>query len=212
MKTRTGFTVGRGCDPPTGRSKTRPAFLLALAFSFAAAATVRAEVLIERLFMPHDATPSSFAIGLPGGVNFCFDPVRGAVSYAWTGGFLDVTPARPGAGKFIQAAKLSGPIVYQETGVAPLRRGDRSRAPAVEFAGYTLRDDAIEFRYTVDGTLVREEIRVRRGGGGLTRRFQIEAGRDAAWWYVVDGRPPIEVPRDATGALVLDMPFGREAK
>ena len=72
--------------------------------------TARAEVLIERIFMPHDASPSSFAIGLPGGINFCFDPVRGGVSYAWKGGFLDLTPARPGTGKFINPVKLLGPL------------------------------------------------------------------------------------------------------
>src|SRR5215217_8005111 len=65
---------------------------------------LRSEVLIERMFMPLDASPSSFAIGLPGGVNFCFDPVRGGVSYAWKGGFVDLTPVRPGPGKFINAA------------------------------------------------------------------------------------------------------------
>ena len=93
-----------------------------------AASLGRAEVLIERVFMPLDASPSSFAIGLPGGINFCFDPVRGGVSYAWRGEFLDLAPARPGAGKFINPAKLMGPVVYQETGLAPTRRGDPTRA------------------------------------------------------------------------------------
>ena len=45
----------------------------------------RAEVQIERTHMP-EAHASSFAFGLPGGVNFCYDPVRGGVNYAWTGG------------------------------------------------------------------------------------------------------------------------------
>jgi hypothetical protein len=61
--------------------------------------------------MPLDASPSSFAIGLPGGVNFCFDPVRGGVSYAWKGGFVDLAPARPGPGKFINPVKLLAPVV-----------------------------------------------------------------------------------------------------
>ena len=136
--------------------------MLAAALAFAATcAPLRAGVLIERTFMPHGAAPSSFAIGLPGGIGFCFDPVRGGLSYAWTGGFVDVTPARPGPGKFVAAVTLAGPLVYQESGVAPLRRGDPGRVPVVEFAGYTLRDDRIEFRYTLDGTPVREEITVR---------------------------------------------------
>ena len=171
---------------------------------------LRAEVQIERTYLP-DAGPSSFAIGLPGGVNFCFDPVRGGVSYAWTGAFLDIGPVRPGPGKFLKPAQPLGPLVYRETGVAPLRRGDPSRAPVLEFAGYTLREDAVEFRYTVDGSLVREEIRA-RPGGGLIRRFHIEGGSDARWWHVADGRPPAELKRESGGALVLEVPFAKEAK
>ena len=167
----------------------------------------RAEVLIERIFMPLDASPSSFAIGLPGGVNFCFDPVRGGVSYAWKGGFVDPAPARPGPGKFINPVKLLGPVVYQETGVAPLRRGDPARVPAVGFAGYTLRDDAVEFRYTINGTAVREEIRAKRDGSALVRRFQVEGGDDAKWWHVVEGNPATELRRESGGTFVLEVPL-----
>ena len=176
------------------------------------AASARAEIQIERVFLPQQAAPSSFAIGLPGGVNVCFDPVRGGVNYAWTGGFLDLTPARPGPGKFISAAKLLGPIVYQETGVAPLRHGDPARVPVIEFTGYVLRAEAIEFRYTVDGTPVREEIRARAGGTGLIRRFTFAGGTDTKWWHVAEGRPPAELPRETGGTFVLEIVFAKEAK
>lgn len=178
--------------------------------ALAIALAARAEVQIERGFLP-DAAPSSFAIGLPGGVNFCWDPVRGGVSYAWSGDFLDLSPMRPGAGKFFKPAKLLGPIFYREAGTAPLRRGDPGRAPAVEFTGYTLRTDAIEFRYTVDGTPVREEIRA-RPGGGLIRRFHFEGGSDARWWHVADGQPPVELKREAGGTFVLEIPAREGAK
>ena len=176
-----------------------------------ASSTLRAEVLIERIFMPLDASPSSFAIGLPGGVNFCFDPVRGGVSYVWKGGFLDVSPARPGPGKFISAVKLLGPVVYQESGVAPLRRGDPGHSPRVEFAGYALRDDAIEFRYVVDGTAVREEIRVRSDGTALVRRFHVEGAGDARWWHVTEGKPATELKREPNGTFFLEVPLGKAA-
>lgn len=175
-----------------------------------AATSLRAEVLIERGFLP-DAAPSSFAIGLPGGVNFCFDPVRGSVSYAWTGGFLDLSPMRPGTGKFIKAAKLLGPVVYREAGPSPLRRGDPNKTPIVEFSGYALRPDSIEFRYTVDGALVREEI-LAAPGGGLMRRFHFDTGGDAKWWHVVDGKPATELKREAGGAFVLEVPFAKDAR
>ena len=54
-----------------------------LAFSLALLATTPllcVEVKVERVFLPLDATPGSFAISLPGGINFCFDPTRGGVS------------------------------------------------------------------------------------------------------------------------------------
>lgn len=181
----------------------------ALLASLATPAAARAEVQIDRIFMPHNASPSSFAIGLPGGVSFCWDPLRCAVSYVWTGGFIDATPARPGIGKFIDAVKLLGPIVYQETGSVPLRRADPAREPAVEFTGYTLKSDAIEFRYTVDGRPVREEIRARADGRALVRRLQITGGADARWWHVVAGRPAQELKADASGAFVLELPLER---
>ena len=173
---------------------------------------LRAEVQVERIFMPLDAAPSSFAIGLPGGIGFCFDPVRGGVSYAWKGGFVDISPARPGpTGKFIQPVKLAGPVAYQESGVGPLRRGDPAHTPVVEFTGYTLRDDAVEFRYTVDGVLVHEEVRAKRDGSALECRFRIDGGADAKWWHVVNGRPASELKREA-GAFVLELPLTKEAK
>jgi len=175
--------------------------------TFSLFATARAEVQIDRIFMPHHASPSSFAIGLPGGINFCWDPLRGAVNYVWKGGFIDATPARPGIGKFTEAVKLLGPIVYQEAGAVPLRRDDPAREPTVEFAGYTLKADAIEFRYTVNGLLVREEIRARADGAALVRRLQIQGGSDGRWWHVVTGRPATELKRDPSGAFMLELPL-----
>src|SRR5688500_11103636 len=120
-----------------------------------AAAASAPEIQLERIIMP-DAAPSSFAVGLPSGVNFCFDPVRGGVSYVWQGNFIDVAPARPGAGKLIKPVKLLGEVVYRESAPSPLRRGDVAREPVVVFKGYRFLEAAIEFSYTVDGVLVRE--------------------------------------------------------
>jgi hypothetical protein len=170
-----------------------------------------AEVQIERGFLP-DAAPSSFAIGLPGRVNFCFDPVRAGVSYAWSGDFIDLSVMRPGVGKFIKPAKLLGAVRYRESGLAPLRRGDPSRAPVVEFTGYSLRDDSVEFRYTIDGAPVREEIRARPGGDGLTRRFHFDGSSDAKWWHVVEGKPAEELKRERDGTFVVEIIFPKEAK
>lgn len=180
-------------------------------FLLALGAVAHAEVQIERTYLPFDASPSSFAIGLPGGVNFCFDAVRGGVSYAWSGGFIDLTNVRPGMGKKISPAALLGPVVYRESGPAPLRRGDPARAPIVEFKGYTLRDAAVEFRYTVDGLLVREEIKARADGGGLMRTFRVENSVGEKWWYAPAGQPPSNLTPESSGSFTLATPFGKAA-
>jgi hypothetical protein len=168
-----------------------------------------AEVQIERTLMPLDVAPSSFAIGLPGGVNFCYDPVRGGVSYAWTGDFIDISSVRPGpGGKFISPVKLLGPVVYREDGATPLRRGDPNRVPVYEFKGYTLHDTGVEFRYTLDGFLVREFVRARQApGGGLIRRFILEGATDAKWWYVTDGKPATELAPSTNGSRLIETIF-----
>lgn len=164
------------------------------------------EVLIERTMLP-DSHASSFAFGLPGGISFCYDPVRGGLNYAWTGGFIDPTNVRP-VNKLIKPATLVGTVVYRETGPAPLRRGDPTREPAIVFKGYTLRPASVELRYTVDGALVIEEIRARPDRTGLTRTFRFDASAaDAAWFHVVAGHPATALTPAASGVLTLDVPF-----
>lgn len=180
------------------------------ALALLAAAPVSAEVQVDRIFLPHEASPSSFAVGLPGGLSFCFDPLRGAVSYVWRGGFIDPTPSRPGTGKFFEAATLLGPVVYRESGPAPLRPGDPARAPAVELTGYTIGADAIEFRYTVDGRPVREEIRARPDGRALVRRLRLPEGSRERWWRVVAGREPEALAPGPDGWLVIELPLAAE--
>lgn len=192
----------------------RPAFTLLLALAPLAVraqpALAPGEVLIERAMLP-DSRAGSFAFGLPGGISFCYDPTRGGLNYAWTGGFIDLTNVRP-VNKLIKPAGLVGAVVYRESGPSPLRRGDVNREPVVEFKGYTLRDSAVELRYTVDGVPVSEEIRARPSGDGLVRRFRFDrAGADAQWFYVVAGRPATTLTKDASGVLTLDVPFHKRA-
>ena len=156
------------------------------------------ELLIERTLLP-DAAPSSFAIGLPGGVNFCYDVVRGGVSYVWRGGFVDVTSVRPNAGKSISPVKLLGEVVYREEGYSPLRLGDPQRSAAIHFKGYRLKGDSIEFIYEIDRHRVSEEVRAAADGNGLVRRFRIEgASPDETGWYVPGNTTGGKI--DASGA------------
>jgi hypothetical protein len=180
--------------------------LAVFGLSFAPVAV--AEIQIERIFMPEKAAPSSFAIGLPRGVSFCYDPLRCAVDYIWTGGFVDPTPARNGIGKFVDAVKLLGPVIYREIGPAPLRRGDIARQPEIKFKGYTLHAESIEFRYTLDGLNVWEEISRPAKGVALTRRFRIDVPPHESWWYVVDGKAPVELQLESEGVYVLNLQLG----
>ena len=183
-------------------------FAIALAPLGAQPSLIPGEILVERTMLP-DAKASSFAFGLPGGVNFCYDPIRGGMNYAWTGGFLDVTNVRPAMGKLIKAAQLLGPVVYRETGAAPLRRGPPARAPIVEFTGYTLGQGFVEIRYTIDDSPVREKISALPDQTGLTRTFTFDrSGADAKWWYVTTGRAATTVTPDAGGSFTLTTLFG----
>lgn len=169
------------------------------------------EVLVERIFLP-DAKAGSFAFGLPGGISFCYDPVRGGLNYVWTGGFVDLANVRPGMGKLLKPAKLLGPVVYRETGLAPLRRGDATRVPVVEFKGYTLRNSAVELRYTVDGALVTEQITARPADRTLVRKFSFDrAGADATWFYAVEGRPAVSLAKNGDGSVSLVVPLESSA-
>lgn len=173
------------------------------------ASALRAEdrVQVERTWLPYQAGPSSFAVGLPGGIGFCYDPVRCALSYVWTGGFVDLTSVRPGMGKLVKPVTLAGPLVYRETGAAPLRHRDAAHPGVVEFKGYTLRDDGIEFRYLLNGSLVREEIRT-GAAGTLTRRYHVTGAAAGEWFYAVDGEAPVTLLVDEDGVIANDITLG----
>jgi plastocyanin len=51
------------------------------------------DAIVVRAFIA-DAPPRALAVGLPGGVSFCFDPEAGSIAFGWRGGFLDVGPDR----------------------------------------------------------------------------------------------------------------------
>ncbi len=176
--------------PPKDRLRARVAHC-AFALILCSASVVHAgELRIERTLLP-DAAPSSFAVGFPNGVSFCYDVVRGGVSYIWQGGFVDLAPVRPEAGKAISPVKLLGSIVYGESAYSPLRMSDPQRGADIVFKGYRLKADAIVFIYEIDRRRVSEEIRATADGAGLTRRFRIEgASPGESWWYI---------PGDTTG-------------
>jgi hypothetical protein len=177
------FFLGLDADAETAQ----PAFrqLIANGLRWASRREVpEAQMRIERTLLPN-ARPSAMAVGFTDGVNCCYDPVRGGLSYAWDGGFINLESVRPGMGKAIKPAKLLGPLRYEENGDAPLRHGDPTRVPIIAFKGYRLLGDAIEFSYEVDGIRVRELVAPRPDGRGIVRTFHPADGEGSgAWWYL----------------------------
>jgi len=77
----------------------------------------------------------SIAVGLPGGMNFCFDANQGCVVFGWAGAFLDVGPDRLGRGG--QPCKILGPRFSVGAAGFPLRTSGGETRP-VTFKGYRL--------------------------------------------------------------------------
>lgn len=135
----------------------------------------RARVLRE--FMPN-CGPAAIAVSLPGDQNYCWDAGACQFRYAWQGKFVDL-----GYQKKDGPAKILGDTYYTAGSDLPLRPGDASHIPEVEFLGYRLIDSFPEFHYKIDGIEVRELIQLRPDGPGLVRHFKM-ATPDQPVWFV----------------------------
>jgi hypothetical protein len=122
--------------------------------------------------------PKSIAVGLPGGVSYCFDAEACRIRYAWTGGFLDVAAVWSGRGGGLP--RLAGKKFYTSPKLFPIRLADPSRDPSVKFLGYRIVDRLPQFRYLVDGVEVRELVRA--APGGIERAFEIDRPVADTWF------------------------------
>jgi hypothetical protein len=146
-------------------------------------------VVVHRTMMP-ESGPSSFAVGFASGIGLSYDAGRGGVNYIWWGDFVDLEPTW--RAKINEPAAIRGQIAYREAVRFPLRLNGSEREPTFEFRGYSLQHDAVEFRYVVDGVLVREELRALADGSGVTRHFRLsEPVRQ--WSYAVEPQPNLTV-------------------
>ena len=162
--------------------------------------------LVVRWDMP-EATPAAIAVGLPGGISYCFDAGESKLRYAWRGGFVDMSRTllnkKNRQTNLTETAEIVGEIFFRE-GLYPIRVGDRERVPQTRFRGYRLVDSIPEFHYEVDGISVYE--RIQPTAGGLVRRFRIVDVRQPMWF----------VPAEAEGVLIRStidgfaIPSGRE--
>jgi hypothetical protein len=120
----------------------------------------------------------SISVGLPGGMNYCFDAGQGQVAFGWSGGFLDVGPDRgrnenDRGGGWCQ---ILGERFEVGTNGFPIRFGDPAKIPNVKFGGYR-RVGTPEFYLTADGVNITQVITAAPSGTGLQYEFTLVACR-----------------------------------
>lgn len=143
---------------------------------------VREMPVVLRTYLP-DASPAAIAVGLPGGISYCFDAETCALRYAWSGDFLDMTPAWSGRGGL--PAVPGGRRFYTAPEGFPFRFGGRS-AERPRFRGYAIVGSHPEFRYEAAGVEIRQ--RVSALPEGLVLSFTLSGAPEAVNFRI--GRPP----------------------
>ena len=140
-----------------------------------------------------EATPAAIAVGLPGGLSYCFDAGESRLRYAWRGGFLDMSRTlltkKNRETNLTETARIVGEVFFRE-GSFPIRVGDRARIPQRRFRGYRLVEGTPEFRYEVEGVPVRE--RILASGTALVRQFRLHGVKEPMWF----------VPAEAAGVEI----------
>ena len=157
--------------------------------------------VVIRWDMP-EASPAAIAVGLPGGVSYCFDAGESRLRYAWHGGFVDMTRTllskKNRQTNLTETAEIVGEIFFRE-GLAPIRVGDRERIPQRQFRGYRLVDSLPEFHYLLDGVDVYELIApIERG---IVRRFRI-GDVSQPMWFVAGEAEGVQIESSLGGAQI----------
>ncbi len=180
------FRAAEGLPPPAGFVAARAE----IGSEEMPVATDRAVVV--RWDMP-EATPAAIAVGLPGGVSYCFDAGAVRLRYAWLGGFVDLSPVlhhkKNKETNRTETARIVGDVFFRE-GPYPFRVGHREQIPQRRFRGYRLLDSVPEFHYEVDGVEIRELIQPI--AGGIVRRFRI-ARVSEPMWFVAPSHPGVRM-------------------
>jgi hypothetical protein len=170
--------------------------------------------LVVRTFLP-DLTPRAIAIRYPSRQHLAFDAQTCRLAYAWSGGFLDMSPVWTERGG--QTSPLEGTLYWTAPGGFPWEVTDASEAPPsfagrsadtafgaahpldseyhhsrVRFRGYSIGDKAPTFRYEyelADGesALFAETITPLHSpaGQGILRQVELAAPAERAVWLLV---------------------------
>lgn len=145
--------------------------------------------IVIRFDMPA-SSPAAIAVGLPGGISYCFDAGESRLRYAWQGGFVDMTGTlyekRDRETRLTRTAEIIGEIFYRADGF-PFRVNDLMHLPQRRFRGYRLVDGHPEFHYNVEGMDVYERITANESGSGIVRDFRIAEVDRPMWLLAVSG-------------------------
>jgi hypothetical protein len=157
---------------------------------------VGSRVQTKRMQMPNSGTDDSqrsLAVGLPSYRSFCFDANVMSIPYAWTGAFLDYGPmVAYGGGRGDSPGQPLGKTFAVGGVDYPLRFGNRSEQPEVEFQGYRESPYPAELYYTVDGTPVTQQVRYASEGLGLRYTFKLESANTFAMAFLTAENSDLE--------------------
>jgi azurin len=119
------------------------------------------------------AAARTIAVGLPHGINYCFDADTCSVQFGWAGAYLDVGPDRDGRGG--RPCKVLGQRFEVGNVGFPLRTADGAKL-RTQFMGYGTHGTP---KFTVDwgGQEVHWSVAAAHGGVGLQYTFTIPAAR-----------------------------------
>jgi hypothetical protein len=173
------------------------------------------EAVVVRWEMP-EATPGAFAVGLPGGVSYCFDSVECRMRYAWTGPFIDLSRSLSQKveedTRYTVTAEVRGEIFFRSDEIG-FRIDEPGRIPLRRFRGYRLIDSIPEFHYDLDGIGVREATVPAGDGRGLVQKFTIESLDQPAWYLLPEGaNVVITSSLGGRAGERVELPQGRDVR
>jgi len=124
--------------------------------------------------------PTGIAVSFGPDFAYVWDSTECRLLYAWTGGFLDMTPywgGGTGGGRESNAyvPLLEGTLVYKAAGALPFRSGDAKQRP--KFRGYRVLSGNPEFSYEVGDLKIHEHI-MPTDPGSLMIHYRVENARE----------------------------------
>lgn len=164
------------------------------------------------------AAARTIAVGLPGGMNYCFDADQCCVQFGWAGAYLDVGPDRVSRGG--NPCKMLGKRFEVGNLGFPLRTSDGDKLPVKLLEYRTVGTP----RFSLDwgGNLVHCTIAAASGAAGLQYTYELPSMRQALQFKVDDSAVKITsstgdfqngmllIPADSTAkfSVTVTVPAG----